>query len=102
MLINATTLAGLPRITIPATDEAGHTNKYTGVSLHDLLVKEGAPTGAPVRALAMLSYVVIGAGDGYHVLFTLPELDPSFTDHLAVIADQVDGVPLKETQVPTA
>jgi hypothetical protein len=96
VLINATTLAGLPHITIPATDEAGHTNKYTGVSLHDLLVKEGAPTGEPVRALAMVSYVLISASDGYHVLFTLPELDPSYTDHVAVIADQVDGVPFKD------
>jgi hypothetical protein len=95
VLINAATLGGLPRITIPATDEAGHTNKYTGFSLHDLLVKEGAPTGEPVRALAMLSYILVSASDGYHVLFTLAELDPSFTDHVAVIADQIDGAPFK-------
>jgi hypothetical protein len=91
--INAASLAGLPRITISATDEGGHTNKYTGVSLHDLLVRAGAPTGEPVRGKAMLSYIVISASDGYHVLFTLPELDPSYTDHVAVIADSVDGVP---------
>lgn len=41
----------------------------------------------------MLSYVLIGAADGYHVLFTLPELDPSYTDQAAVIADSVDGKP---------
>ena len=91
--INPASLAGLPRITISATDEAGHTNKYTGVSLHDLLVRAGAPTGEPVRGKAMLSYIEISASDGYHVLFTLPELDPSYTDHIAVIADSVDGAP---------
>ena len=42
----------------------------------------------------MLSYVMIGAADGYHVLFTLPELDPSYTDHVVLIADQKDGVAL--------
>jgi hypothetical protein len=91
--INAATLAGLPRITIPATDESGHTNTYTGVSLHDVIVRAGAPSGEPVRAKAMMSYLIASASDGYHVLFTLPELDPSYTGHVAVIAESVDGVP---------
>ena len=94
--INATTLAGFQRVTISATDEAGHTDTYTGVSLHDLIVKAGAPTGQPVRGKAMLSYILISASDNYHVLFTLPELDPSFTDHVAVIAETVDGQPFKD------
>jgi hypothetical protein len=94
--IDAQALAGLSRITISATDEKGHTDRYNGVSLHDLLVKAGAPSGEPVRGKAMLSYVVIGAGDGYHVLFTLPELDPSYTDHVAVIAESIDGKPFAD------
>jgi len=94
LAINAQTLAGLPRITISATDEGGHTNKYTGVSLLALIDRAGAPAGMPVRGKAMLSYIMISAADGYHVLFTLPELDASFTDHVALIADQIDGAPL--------
>jgi hypothetical protein len=94
--IDANALAGLPRITISAVDEKGHADSYTGVSLHDLLVKAGAPSGEPVRGKAMLSYVVIGAGDDYHVVFALPELDPSYTDHVAVIADQIDGKPFTD------
>ena len=94
--IDANALAGLPRITIKATDEKGVTDSYTGVSLHDLLVKAGAPTGEPVRGKAMMSYVVIGAADDYHVVFALPELDPSYTDHVAVIADTVDGKPFTD------
>jgi hypothetical protein len=91
--INPATLAGLPRITISATDEAGHTNSYSGVSLEDLLVRAGAPHGGPMRGKAMLSYVLISAADGYHVLFTLPEIDASYTDHVVLIADMRDGVP---------
>jgi hypothetical protein len=94
--INAATLAGFPRITIPATDEKGHTSSYTGVSLHDLIVKAGAPTGEPVRGKAIMSHLLVGASDGYHVLFTLPELDPSYTDHVAVIAEAVDGKPFTD------
>jgi hypothetical protein len=94
LTVNAATLAGLPRITISATDEGGHTHKYTGVSLRDLLVRAGALTGMPVRGKALMSYVVVSAADGYHVLFALPELDASYTDHIIVIADQRDGAPI--------
>jgi hypothetical protein len=87
LTIDAATLSGLPRLTISATDEGGHTNTYRGVSLRDLLVRAGAPSGMPVRGKAMLSYVVVGAADGYHVLFTLPELDASYTDHVVLIAE---------------
>jgi hypothetical protein len=100
LTINAATLAGLPRVTISATDEGGHTNRYTGVSLRDLIARAGAPTGTPVRGNAMLSYILISAADGYHVLFTLPELDASFTDHVAVIADQRDGAQLSAAEGP--
>jgi len=89
--IDANALAGLPRITVNATDEGGHTDTYTGVSLHDLIVKAGAPAGGPLRGKAMLSAIVVGASDGYHVIFALPELDPSYTDHVAVLADTRDG-----------
>ena len=91
--INATTLAGLPRITVSATDEAGHTNKYSGFSLRDLLVRNGMVNGQAVRGKAMLAYVLVSAADDYHVIFTLPEIDASYTDHVVVIADQKDGAP---------
>jgi DMSO/TMAO reductase YedYZ molybdopterin-dependent catalytic subunit len=92
--LDPTAVSGLPRVTLSATDEGGHTDTYGGVSLRDLLTKLGAPAGAPVRGKAMTSYVLIGAADGYHVLFTLPELDPSYTDHVVLIADTKDGAPI--------
>lgn len=94
LAINAETLAGLARISIAATDEAGHTNTYSGVSLLALIDRAGAPAGTQVRGKAMLSYIMVSAADGYHVLFTLPELDASFTtSHVVVIADEIDGKP---------
>jgi hypothetical protein len=92
--IDAATLAGLTRQTITATDDKGNTNTYSGFSLHDLLVRAGAPDGEAVRGKAMMSYVVVGASDGYRVIFTLPELDPAFGDHVVLIADTRDGAPL--------
>jgi len=76
-----------------ATDENGHTNSYSGVSLEDLLVRAGAPNGTPLRGKNMLAYVLVSAADDYHVLFTLSEIDASYTDHVVLIADTRDGVP---------
>ena len=98
--INAAALAGLPRITVSATDEGGHTNSYSGVSLRELLTHAGAPTRSAIRGKAMLSYVMIGATDSYHVLFTLPELDPGFTDHVVLLAEARDGAPLPAATGP--
>jgi hypothetical protein len=47
-----------------------------------------------VRGKAMLAYIIVGATDGYHVLFTLPELDPSYTDHVVLIADTRNATPI--------
>jgi hypothetical protein len=91
--INASALAGLQRRTMSVTDENGHTNSYSGVSLEDLLVRAGAPNGTPLRGKAMLAYVLVSAADNYHVLFTLSEIDSSYTDHVVLLADSRDGVP---------
>jgi hypothetical protein len=100
LTIDAATLAGLPRFTITATDENGHTNAYAGVSLLALIDRAGAPAGEPVRGLAMMSYIEVGAADGYHVIFTLPELDASFNRHLVLIADSRDGTPFDAKEGP--
>jgi hypothetical protein len=94
LTIDAAAFAGLTRQTITATDDKGTTNTYGGFSLHDVLVRAGAPDGEALRGKVLMSYVVVGASDGYRVIFTLPELDPSFDGHLVLIADTRDGAPL--------
>lgn len=93
LTINAATLSGLPRQTVKATDERGNTSTYAGVALRDLLTRAGVPTGQPLRGKAMTQYVVVGAADNYHVVFSVAELDPSFTDRVVLIADSRDGQP---------
>jgi DMSO/TMAO reductase YedYZ molybdopterin-dependent catalytic subunit len=98
--VDAATFSGLPRLTVAATDDHGNTGTYGGVSLHDVLVRAGAPAGNALRGRALMTYVVVGASDGYHVLFALPELDTSFTDHVVLIADTRDGKPLPPNEGP--
>src|SRR5713226_4105039 len=45
-------------------------------------------------------FLVVGAADGYHAVFALPELDHAFTDRIIILADRRDGKPLAEKEGP--
>jgi hypothetical protein len=53
----------------------------------------GAAQGEHLRgaAMAMASYVLVEAADGYRVVFSLAELDPGIQDSNVLVADKVDG-----------
>lgn len=73
---------------------------YSGASLHDVLVRAGAPSGNQLHGRAISSYVLASATDGYQAVFTLTEMDPGFTDDQVLVADRVNGQALPETQGP--
>ena len=98
--ITATSLQGLPHRTILATDEHGKTAQYGGVALRDLLTQQNVPAGDAVRGKAMTRYVVVDAADGYRVVFSLAELDASYTDRVVLIADSRDGAGLSAREGP--
>ena len=58
-----------------------------GVPLHEILKKAGVPQGG--KALA--SYVLAEEQNGYQVVFSAAELDPSFLDHKILLADTANG-----------
>jgi hypothetical protein len=98
--ITAALLQGFPHTTMPATDEHGNTAQYSGVPLRDILAKQGVPAGDAVRGKVMTEVVVVSAADGYRVVFTLPELDASFTDRVVLLADARDGAPFSAHDGP--
>ncbi len=71
-----------------------------GVLVGDVLTRAGAPLGRELGGQAIASYVLAVAKDGYEVVFSLPELDPAFTDNDIIIADTIDGKPLFDYQGP--
>jgi hypothetical protein len=93
--VTAIDLSAMPRITVTV---AGAT--YGGVSLIDVLKRAGVPTGSTLRGKALTTYVLVEAQDGYQVVFSLGELDPSVTDNPIVLADSSDGKPLADTEGP--
>lgn len=103
--ISAADWARLPRETVQASDPggAGHApirGEYAGVPVRALLTLAGVPEGPAVRGGALRLYVVAEASDGYRVVFSLPELDPGFTDAPVIVADQLGGEALDAHQGP--
>ena len=68
---------------------------YTGVSLWDLLTSAvGIPSDPNVKNDLLGKYVVATGSDGYSVVFSLGELDPSFGNQPDLIAYLADGASL--------
>lgn len=56
--------------------------------------------GERLRGARLAEYVLIGAADGYRVVFVLPELDPAFADRVVLLADRRNGQPLSTDEAP--
>ena len=91
--LTADDLAKMPRSTAK-TSRNGIETVYEGVRLHEVLKRAGVPQGEALRGKALAGYVLAVAQDGYQVLFSLGELDPSFIDNEILLADTADGKPL--------
>jgi len=85
----------LPHVTI--TVHNAHANadeSYSGVPLAELLAKLDAPLGEHLRGKALASYIVASGSDGYSVVLSIAEADPSFHGGEIMVADTRDGQPL--------
>jgi DMSO/TMAO reductase YedYZ molybdopterin-dependent catalytic subunit len=93
LALSADDLAKMPRASVKTTS-SGMETVYEGVWLHEVLKKAGVPQGGELRGKALSSYVIAEAQDGYQVVFSLGELDPSFIDNEILLADTANGKPL--------
>src|SRR5215467_13570558 len=93
LTLTADDLAKMPRATV-RTMNNGMETVYEGVWLYEVLKKAGVPQGSELRGKALAGYVLAEAQDGYQVVFSLAEVDPSFIDNEILLADTADGKPL--------
>ena len=70
------------------------------IELGDVLKLAGVKFGEQLRGKDLALFLVVGAADGYHAVFALPELDHAFTDRIVILADRRDGKPLAEKEGP--
>jgi len=90
LTLSAEDLAKMPRASVTTTS-SGMETVYEGVWLHEVLKKAGVPQGGELRGKALAAYVLAQAQDGYQVVFSLGELDPSFIDNEILLADTANG-----------
>jgi len=90
-------LAALPHKSVSVYNAHSKANEtYSGVPLADLLSKVGVPLGESVRGKVFLTGVVASGVDGYGVLYSLAEVDPSIHTGDVIVADTVDGKKLEK------
>jgi DMSO/TMAO reductase YedYZ molybdopterin-dependent catalytic subunit len=99
LTLNKDDLAKMARATVTLNHEGTETT-FEGVLLYDVLKQAGAPLDKELTGKALASYLLAEARDGYQVVYTLTELDPSFTNNKIIIADSSNGKPLMENQGP--
>jgi hypothetical protein len=86
-------LQGLPRHTV-SMDVHGKAMTCSGVDLVDVLRRAGAMPADPLRGTDLARHVEVRARDGYTVVFSLGELDPTLGKQRVYVTDQCDGKPL--------
>ena len=92
-------LRAMPRTRVELK-ENGRSVAYEGVLVAELLKRAGVPLGEAMRGPLVATYVLASALDGYQVVFSLGELDPTLTGNDIIVADTVDGKPLDSSQGP--
>lgn len=93
-------IAAMPHQTVSLRGRDQQLHPYSGVLIQTLLAKAGATVGKALHGENLSKYLIAKCADGYTVLYSLAELDSSFTDKRVIIADASEGKPLPEAKGP--
>ncbi len=93
-------VSAMPHTTVLLKDRNGNPRSFRGVPLSFILSGAGVTMGRELRGENLSKYVLAKCADGYKVLFSLAELDSSFTDKKIILADSMDSQPLPEAKGP--
>jgi DMSO/TMAO reductase YedYZ molybdopterin-dependent catalytic subunit len=98
--ISSEELSKMKRSTVIMKDKDGRDHVYGGVAIQDILGLAGVTTGDQLRGEHLTKYVLAKCADGYQVLFSLAELDSTFTSRIVILADELEGKPLPAGRGP--
>lgn len=88
--------AKLKHVDTTMKSREGVLQQYSGVPIFDLLQLAGVTVGKELKGENLTKYMLVRSSDGYEVVFSLAELDPSFTNRVVILADSKDGKPLAD------
>lgn len=98
-VLHAADWARLPQDTMRVQFHDQPLQTYAGVSLPSLLQLVGIRTDS-LRGRNLSLRVVVEAADGYRVVLSLADLDPTLGGRRTLLAHRVDGEPLPATEAP--
>jgi hypothetical protein len=88
----------LPHVTVTVHNAHANADEtYSGVPLAVLLAKLDAPLGEHLRGKALANCIVASGSDGYSVVLSIAEVDPSIHGGDVLVADMCDGKPLAKS-----
>lgn len=94
-------LKSMPHTTVTIHSPHSDTDEtYSGVRLADILRPLGVPLDKDLRGQALSLYLVATGSDGYRVVLSLAEVDPTFHPGEVIVADSYGGEPLGEASGP--
>jgi len=93
-------LASFKQVSHKVKDRDNKEHEFKGVALIEILEKAGTTTGSKLRGENLAKYILIKAADGYEVVYSLPEIDPEFTNQVIILAIEKDGQPLPAGEGP--
>lgn len=93
-------LAKMKHDTVSLTGKDGKAQVFSGVAVKEILRLAGVTIGPDLKGENLAKYLLVKCADGYQVIFSLAELDESFTDRKVILADQADGKPLPSDRGP--
>jgi hypothetical protein len=97
--ITAAEIVGMPHQKM-TVDDHGKSVMMEGVPLRQVLEKAGVTFDHSMHGKSLTRCLLVGAADGYRVVFAMAELDPGFTDRVILLADRADGQPLDNQAGP--
>jgi len=99
LTFNVADIKDLPHLTVTVNNAHTKTPEtYSGVPVSEL-IKRAEPTlanGEKPKTKPLMTIVVAGGTDDYHIVLTLCDIDPSCRNGMVIVADRLDGQPLTQ------
>ena len=98
--LDAAAMEKMTHVDAVVRNHKGEMKKYSAIPIQDLLGLAKVSTGKDLHGENLRKILIVKCSDGYAVVFSLAELDSSFTDRVVALADQSHGNDITEKDGP--
>jgi DMSO/TMAO reductase YedYZ molybdopterin-dependent catalytic subunit len=99
-VFTAADLAKLPQTEVKAKDSRGDALTWLGVTAAAVLKQADVDLAEKLKGKRLTDALIVEATDKYRVLFSLPEVDPDWTDKVVLLATSREGQQLDAAHGP--